>query len=84
MHGASGLTQNASGLDIDLSVVHVHDGQQGKSEDDMQLVVAGTYSKETHEGRGAVPGGALVLLGSNNDGRGLKEEGIPIKGKRPM
>ena len=79
MHGASGLTQNASGLDIDLSVVHVHDGQQGKSEDDMQLAVAGTYSKETHEGRGAVPGG-----GSNNDGRGLKEEGIPIKGKRPM
>ena len=46
----------------------------------MQLAVAGTYSKETHEGRGAVPGGALVLLGSNNDGRGLKEEGIPIKG----
>ena len=50
----------------------------------MQLAVAGTYSKETHEGRGAVPGGALVLLGSNNDGRGLKEEGIPIKGKRRM
>ena len=42
------------------------------------------FCPELDEGRGAVPGGALVLLGSNNDGRGVKEEGIPIKGKRPM
>ena len=44
----------------------------------MQLAVAGTHFKETHDG-GAVLGGALVLLGSNIAGRGLKEEGMAIE-----
>ena len=39
-------------LDIDLSVDRVHDGQQGKSEDDMQLAVACTHFEETNEGGG--------------------------------
>ena len=45
-------------LDIDLSVDRVHDGHQGKSEDDIQLAVAGTHFEETNEGGGEGEGGS--------------------------